>query len=283
MRKEIQRMKGSPLNIDFEKLWKQGMHDWQGNMPERMTNDVLEEAFWAQSMQKKTNRQTDAHAVPIYGVIRKHIPENATCLEIGPGWGNYTFPLREGVSKLTLVDGSESVIRYLQQYFVGDDAVQFVHAKWEDAQLEPHDIVIGVNCYYRIYEMNAALLKMNELAKKRAIIGLTTGPIQPHYVVLDEQYGYNIKYPRRDYIEIVNMLYQLGIYADCEMLPLERTYRYDSYEALYDAQSKKILNETFQWDHLKSALKDLISEENGQIVYRHKFYAAIISWEPINL
>jgi len=283
MRKEIQRMKGSPLNIDFEKLWKQGMHDWHGNMPERMTNDALEEAFWAQSMQKKTNRQTDAHAVPIYGVIRKHIPENATCLEIGPGWGNYTFPLREGVSKLTLVDGSESVIRYLQQYFVGDDAVQFVHAKWEDAQLEPHDIVIGVNCYYRIYEMNAALLKMNELAKKRAIIGLTTGPIQPHYVVLDEQYGYNIKYPRRDYIEIVNMLYQLGIYADCEMLPLERTYRYDSYEALYDAQSKKILNETFQWDHLKSALKDLISEENGQIVYRHKFYAAIISWEPINL
>jgi len=283
MRKEIQRMKGSPLNIDFEKLWKQGMHDWQGNMPERMTNDVLEEAFWAQSMQKKTNRQTDAHAVPIYGVIRKHIPENATCLEIGPGWGNYTFPLREGVSKLTLVDGSESVIRYLQQYFVGDDAVQFVHAKWEDAQLEPHDIVIGVNCYYRIYEMNAALLKMNELAKKRAIIGLTTGPIQPHYVVLDEQYGYNIKYPRRDYIEIVNMLYQLGIYADCEMLPLERTYRYDSYEALYDAQSKKILNETFQWDHLKSALKNHISEENGQIVYRHKFYAAIISWEPINL
>ena len=276
-------MKGSPLNIDFEKLWKQGMHDWHGNMPERMTNDALEEAFWAQSMQKKTNRQTDAHAVPIYGVIRKHIPENATCLEIGPGWGNYTFPLREGVSKLTLVDGSESVIRYLQQYFVGDDAVQFVHAKWEDAQLEPHDIVIGVNCYYRIYEMNAALLKMNELAKKRAIIGLTTGPIQPHYVVLDEQYGYNIKYPRRDYIEIVNMLYQLGIYADCEMLPLERTYRYDSYEALYDAQSKKILNETFQWDHLKSALKDLISEENGQIVYRHKFYAAIISWEPINL
>ncbi|HWK21970.1 MAG TPA: class I SAM-dependent methyltransferase [Ureibacillus sp.] len=276
-------MKGSPLNIDFEKLWKQGMHDWQGNMPERMTNDVLEEAFWAQSMQKKTNRQTDAHAVPIYGVIRKHIPENATCLEIGPGWGNYTFPLREGVSKLTLVDGSESVIRYLQQYFVGDDAVQFVHAKWEDAQLEPHDIVIGVNCYYRIYEMNAALLKMNELAKKRAIIGLTTGPIQPHYVVLDEQYGYNIKYPRRDYIEIVNMLYQLGIYADCEMLPLERTYRYDSYEALYDAQSKKILNETFQWDHLKSALKNHISEENGQIVYRHKFYAAIISWEPINL
>ncbi|SES35084.1 class I SAM-dependent methyltransferase [Psychrobacillus sp. OK032] len=276
-------MKGSPLDIDFEKLWKQGMHDWYGVMPERMTNDALEEAFWEQSMQKKTYRQTDAHAKSIYAKIRKYIPENATCLEIGPGWGNYTFPLREDVVQLTLVDGSESVLRYLQQYFVEDEAVQFVHAKWEEAQVEPHDIVIGVNCYYRIYEMNASLLKMNMLAKKRAIIGLTTGPIQPHYVVLDQQYGYKIKYPRRDYIEIVNMLYQLGIYADCEMLPLERTYRYDSYEALYNAQSKKILNETFRVDDIKSALVDFISEENGQIVYRHKFYAAIISWEPVKI
>ncbi|RUL55575.1 MULTISPECIES: class I SAM-dependent methyltransferase [Lysinibacillus] len=276
-------MKRSPLHIDFEQLWKEGMHDWHGNMPERMTNDELEEAFWTQSMQKKSYRQTDAHAKPIYAKIRQHIPDNVTCLEIGPGWGNYTFPLREDVKKLTLVDGSESVLRYLQQYFMEDQAVRFVHAKWEEAQLEPHDIVVGVNCYYRIYEMNAALLKMNKLAKKRAIIGLTTGPIQPHYVILDQQFGYEIKYPRRDYIEIVNMLYQLGIYADCEMLPLERTYRYNSYEALYEAQSKKILNDTFRLDDLKAALTNFITEENGQIVYRHKFYAAIISWEPINI
>lgn len=41
-----------PLAIDFEQLWKEGMLDWHGNMPERMKNDALEEAFWAQSMQK---------------------------------------------------------------------------------------------------------------------------------------------------------------------------------------------------------------------------------------
>lgn len=45
-------MKGSPLHIDFEKLWKEGMHNWHGEMPERMIDDALEEAFWSQSMQK---------------------------------------------------------------------------------------------------------------------------------------------------------------------------------------------------------------------------------------
>lgn len=274
-------MKGSPLQINFEKLWKEGMLDWHGNMPERMVNDELEEAFWAQSMQKKSYKQMDDYAKIIYEKIKQHIPQNASCIEIGPGWGNYTFPLSEDVQSLTLVDGSESVLSYLSQYFMSDAHIQFVHSKWEEAQIEPHDVVIGVNCFYRMYEMNAALKKMNMLAKKRAIIGLTTGPIQPHYIALEEQYGYDIKYPRRDYIAIVNMLYQLGIYADCEMLKLERVYRYETLEQLYEAQSKKVLSPQFEMTHVKAALEGFITMEDGLFVYRHPFYAAIISWEPL--
>lgn len=276
-------IKGPPLQFDFEKLWKEGMLDWHGKMPERMVEDELEEAFWAQSMKKKTYKQTDDYAKKIYEKMKQHIPQNSTCIEIGPGWGNYTFQLSQDVKSLTLVDGSESVLAYLQQYFENDAPVQFVHSKWEEAQIERHDVVIGVNCFYRMYEMNAALKKMNRLATKRAIIGLTTGPIQPHYVILDEQFGYDIKYPRRDYITIVNMLYQLGIYANCEMLQLEREYRYDTLQQLYEAQSKKILSPRFDMAHVKASLERFIAMEDGQYVYRHPFYAAIISWEPRKL
>lgn len=276
-------IKGSPLQIDFEKLWKEGMLDWQGKMPVRMVDDELEEAFWAQSMKKKTYKQTDEYAKQIYKKMKQLIPIDASCIEIGPGWGNYTFPLSKDVKSLTLVDGSESVLAYLQPYIEREAPVQFVHSKWEEAQIEPHDVVIGVNCFYRMYEMNEALKKMNALAKKRAIIGLTTGPIQPHYEILDKQFGYDIKYPRRDYIVIVNMLYQLGIYADCELLKLERIYRYETLEQLYQAQSKKILSSEFDMAHVEAALKPFITMESGQYVYRHPFYAAIISWEPVKI
>ncbi|MEK4026646.1 class I SAM-dependent methyltransferase [Sporosarcina sp. FSL W7-1283] len=272
----------SPLQIDFEKFWKEGMLDWHGKMPERMVDDELEEAFWAQSMKKKTYKQTDDYAKKIYEKMKPHIPQGASCIEIGPGWGNYTFHLDEDVKSFTLVDGSESVLAYLKQYYESDASVQFVNSKWEEAQIEPHDVVVGVNCFYRMYEMKAALKKMDALAQKRAIIGLTTGPIQPHYVILDEQYGYEIKYPRRDYIAILNILYQLGIYADCEMTKLERTYRYDTLEQLYEAQSKKILSPQFELIHVKASLEPFITLEEGQYVYRHPFYAAIISWEPSN-
>ncbi|PID15976.1 methyltransferase [Sporosarcina sp. P34] len=272
----------SPLYIDFEKFWKEGMLDWHGKMPERMVDDELEEAFWAQSMKKKTYRQTDDYAKKIYEKIKLYIPQDASCIEIGPGSGNYTFQLSEDIKNLTLVDGSESVLAYLKQYYESDAPVQFVYSKWEEAQIEPHDVVVGVNCFYRMYEMKAALKKMDALARKRAIIGLTTGPIQPHYVILDEQYGYEIKYPRRDYIMILNILYQLGIYADCEMIKLERTYRYDTLEQLYATQSKKILSSTFEQAHVEASLEPFITLEERQYVYRHPFYAAIISWEPSN-
>ncbi|MBS4190801.1 class I SAM-dependent methyltransferase [Bacillus sp. FJAT-49705] len=276
-------IKKSPLKIDFEKLWKEGMLDWHGKMPERMVDDVLEEAFWAQSMKKKTYKQTDDYAKKVYEKIRQHIPQEASCIEIGPGWGNYTFRLSEDVKSLTLVDGSESVLAYLKQYYDSDAPVQYIHSKWEEAQIEPHDVVIGVNSFYRMYEMNAALKKINKLAKKRAIIGLTTGPIQPHYVILDEQFGYDIKYPRRDYITIMNMLYQLGIYADCELVKLERIYRYDTLEQLYEEQSKKILSPQHEMAHVKVSIDRFITMESGQYVYRYPFYAAIISWEPTDL
>lgn len=91
--------------------------------------------------------------------MKPHIPQSSTCIEMGPGWGNYTFQLRQDVKSLTLVDGSESVLAYLQQYFENDANVQFVHSKWKKRKLSKHDVVLGVNCFYRMYEMNAALKK----------------------------------------------------------------------------------------------------------------------------
>ena len=90
-----------------------------------------------------------------------------------------------------------------------------------------------------MYEIKATLYHMNRLARKRAIIGMTTGPIQPHYEKLYEKYGYDIKFPRRDYIEFLNLLYEMDIYADCQIIPLERVYEYESYEQLVTTQSKR--------------------------------------------
>ncbi|MGG2106252.1 class I SAM-dependent methyltransferase [Lysinibacillus pakistanensis] len=272
-----------PLAIDYEALWQEGMKDWHGQMPERMVDDQLEEQFWAQSITRKKTGQTDPYAAKIFQEIKKTIQPEDSVLEIGPGWGNYTFPLAENVRQLTCVDSSDSILSYLQNCMQEHQHVSYIHAKWEslaENEVAAHDIVIGANCFYRMYEIKSALYQMNRLAKKRAIIGMTTGPIQPHYETLYKKYGYDIKFPRRDYIEFLNLLYEMDIYADCKIIPLERVYDYESYEQLVTTQSKKILNTTFDRAHVEESLKPFIEEKNGRYYYRHDFHAALVSWEP---
>lgn len=272
-----------PLAINYEALWQEGMKDWHGKMPERMIDDSLEEQFWAQSIARKKIGQTDPYAARIFEAIRKKIEPSQSILEIGPGWGNYTFPLVQYADKLTCVDSSESVLAYLESCLRDQEHVSYVHAKWEELgehDVEAHDIVIGVNCFYRMFHIKEALRHMNRLAKKRAIIGMTTGPIQPHYEVLYERYGYDIKFPRRDYIEFLNLLYEMDIYAECEVVKLKRTYEYDSYEELITKQSSKILSDSIELSHVEEALAPFIEEVDGCYFYRHDFHAAIVSWEP---
>lgn len=272
-----------PLAINFEALWQEGMRDWHGHMPERMVDDTLEEQFWAQSIARKKTGQTDPYASRIFEEIKSSIQPEHSVLEIGPGWGNYTFPLADYVRELTCVDSSQSILNYLQSCLSDQEHVSYVQAKWEllgERDIQAHDIVMGVNCFYRMYEIKSALSHMNRLAKKRAIIGMTTGPIQPHYEVLHEKYGYDIKFPRRDYIEFLNLLYEMDIYAECKIIPLKRVYEYETYEQLVTTQSKKILNDRFDRTHVEEALAPFIEEKNGRYLYHHDFHAALVSWEP---
>lgn len=177
-----------PLAIDYEALWQEGMKDWHGQMPERMVDDQLEEQFWAQSIKRKKNGTDRSLCCKDFSRNKKkNIQPEDSVLEIGPGWGNYTFPLAENVRQLTCVDSSDSILSYLQNCMQDQQHVSYIHAKWEslaENEVAAHDIVIGVNCFYRMYEIKSALYQMNRLAKKRAIIGMTTGPIQPHYEIL---------------------------------------------------------------------------------------------------
>lgn len=269
---------------NFEQFWQESMKDWHGNMPKRMIDDVLEEDFWAQAVKRKTNGQTDPYAERIFEQMTPEFVDANTVLEIGPGWGNYTFRLANCFSQVTCIDSSITMLDYLKSCFDerGNHRISYVHAKWEDIQqFDPHDVVIGINCFYRMLNIKQALRNMNNVALKRAVVGMTSGPIQPHYTLLEEKYGYHIKHPRRDYIDLLNILYELGIYAQCRIVPLERTYRYNSFDDLVAAQSKKVLNNDVIRDHIEEALQPFVTYEEGTYCYRHDFHAALISWTPV--
>lgn len=273
---------GVRFDMNFKRLWNEGMKDWNGELPERMTDDAKEEAFWQTFIPKKTSALDD-YAADIRTELLRFIEPSDHVLEIGPGWGNYTFAAAEKASMLTCVDSSRSVLDYLRQETKrrGLHHTRFIHAKWEEeAPNESFDVVFGVNCYYRMQEIDRALLHMNNAAKRLAVIGLTSGPEKPHLAEIQRQLGCKVKFQRRDYIYLTNMLYELGIDANCKILDLERIYRYDSEEQLMKDNLSAILDAHYDRKAAEAIVRQFVTEEDGKLIYPHRFKAALLYWKP---
>ncbi|MBM7605019.1 DNA-binding NarL/FixJ family response regulator [Metabacillus crassostreae] len=270
--------------LSLEAKWQEGIRDWEGNLPERMVNDQSEERFWQELLKKKNNAgEPDPYAVEVMKYVTSLLSDEDDLLEIGPGWGNYTFSLAEQVKKLTLVDSSSVILDFLKQLLhkrtITD--VEFIHEKWEHINLsKDYDVIFGFNCFYRMFEIKKALLSIHKHSKRLAIIGMTTGPIQPHYLELHREYGYDVKFPRKDYIDLLNLLYNLGIYADCKVIPLTRKQEYSTYEECLEKNMSKILTRDIDVSLVEDVLSKYIVHENGRYIYQNEYNAAVISWRP---
>ncbi|MBX4148645.1 class I SAM-dependent methyltransferase [Paenibacillus sp. FSL W7-1279] len=273
---------GVRFDMNFKQLWLEGMKDWNGNLPERMSDDAKEESFWEGFIPKKTDALDD-YAADIRRELLQFIEPTDDVLEIGPGWGNYTFAAADKASSLVCVDSSRSVLNHLKKDTKrqGHQNIRFIHSKWEDSvPKKQFDVVFGINCYYRMQEIDRALLNMNNSSKRWAIIGLTTGPEKPHLWEIHQELGYKVKFQRRDYIYLTNLLYELGIDVNCKIVNLERIYRYENEEQLLKDNLGVILEANYDRKATEKILRQFVTEENGILLYKHRFKAALLYWRP---
>jgi protein-L-isoaspartate O-methyltransferase len=281
------KITGTPLGCNYMDLWKENMKEWDGTYSDRMIHDEAEEDFWSSFIEKKHKAGKEfinPYAFRIQEALQTLIHPEDSVLEIGPGWGNYTFSTAEHVNQLTCVDSSESVITYLKEKTtkVQLNNITFIHDKWENLNIKQcYDAVFGINCFYRISDVGEALLKMNQAASRLAVAGMTSGPEKPHYIDLHRERGYDIKFRRRDYIHLQNILYQLGIMANCKIVEIPTVAVYQSYESLIKENTTKILTKDYHKQEVEQALNQYVVEKDGKYEYPYTFHAALLYWKPI--
>ena len=270
-------------------LWKENMKEGDGTLSNRMIYDEAEDDFWKSFLEKKQQNGeigTNSYAHSIQEELLKLLHESDHVMEIGPGWGNYTFCVSENVKQLTCVDISPSIIDFLKLKTekMQLNNVSFIHEKWEQLYIrQTYDVVFGINCYYRIGDIDKALLKMNQAASRLVIAGMTSGPEKPHYIDLHREHGYSIKFRRRDYIDLQNILYQLGIMANCRIIEIPRVSTYESFEALIRDNVSKILTRDYNKQEVEQVLSRYIVEKEGRYEYSYTIHAALLYWKPVKI
>lgn len=209
-------------------------------------------------------------------------------LDIGAGPGTLAIPLARRVKSVTAVEPGAGMVSILEERAAreGITNISCIQKRWEDVDpardlTGPYDIVIA-SLSLTMEDIQAALEMMNSVA--RGVVCLYWFVDMPFwekmYANLWEPLHGSMYYsgPKADCL--FNVLYQMGIYANIEMMPLSKEYRFASREEMesffnqrFDAQSAK------QQEIVKQYLKQLIRKDGRQIVISGVSTFAKIWWE----
>ena len=216
------------------------------------------------------------------------INKDSRVLDIGAGPGTLAIPLAPRVREITAVEPGAGMVAILRKRALeeGITNVSCVQKRWEDVDIAldlsgPYDLVIA-SLSLTMEDIRAALLKMD--AASREYVCLYWFVDQPFW---ERMYAdlwkplHGRPYhsgPKADCL--FNVLYQMKIYADVEMLPLSKEYRFSSREEMETFFYRRFNAQTAgQQRTVRQYLKPLTRTLDGKIVISGDSTFAKIWWK----
>ncbi|QYZ80367.1 class I SAM-dependent methyltransferase [Methanofollis formosanus] len=207
---------------------------------------------------------------------------NETVLDIGAGTGRLAVPLARRARYVTALDPSEQMLERLRRHMAkaGLSNYTTLKGRWEVAEVESHDVVVGANVL-GFADLRAALARMDAAAGRAVYLFWHAGEWREpdemalYRAIFEKGHG---NYP--DYLWVVHVLHEMGIYANVTIYGTERASVYSSvdeaaaeWSRLHDAPEG---NEATVRAHFARVLVPL---EGGGYVLRRKRRMAMIRWE----
>ncbi|MHC1628849.1 MAG: class I SAM-dependent methyltransferase [Candidatus Nezhaarchaeales archaeon] len=246
----------------------------------------LTEGFWdklARHYNEVAKRRMKG--IPLNDIIELlNVDENSTVLDVGGGPGTYAIPLAKVVKEVTVVEPSKGMIECLKENMdsEGVSNIRIVNKRWEDVELSEigqHDTVLASHSLAML-DLDSALLKMHRAARRRVVIMTFAGPRYGFYPELYEKV-FNEKFiPGPDYIDVYNVLYDLGIYANITIKSIQRK---ETYRTIDDAVKRwaswLMIDESDKMDRIREVLERYIEPCDEGLCFRREFKEAIIWWD----
>jgi len=221
--------------INWNELWKAVY----AASPRRKNKDRDPGAVWDKKADAYGQAVHDEAAVTAQEVRMMGLLPEDRVLDMGAGTGRLAVPMAEIAAHVTALDPSQ---RMLDRLSTGMAAKQLrnyscIRMRWEDAvigqNIEEHDVVVAAYSL-GFYDLGAALEKIDAAARRCVCLFWHAGEWRtPAEMDLRQAaFGRDDRddggYP--DYAYIVNILHDMGIYADVTIYDAVLTSRYASAE-----------------------------------------------------
>ncbi len=208
---------------------------------------------------------------PFFVRVADDVTSQSTVLDVGAGTGRFSLALAPLVQHVTAVEPSTAMLDYLRRDVneQGLSNISIVQSTWQEAPGDlSADIVLCSHVLYPIHDIEPFLQKMLQATRHACYINMrathidaVTGSLWKHF------HGEERCLPP-GYIHALDVLYEMGIYANVEIIRFPMSLRYPSIEvAIEELLEQLILPDDKQTrSELRTLLEGWLVEEEGVLV-----------------
>ena len=241
--------------------------------------------FWqpyARFFRLDPRRQDD----PVLDVLLSMIEPECSALDVGGGAGRMALPMALKCEHVNVVEPSDSMITQLRESAMesGIENVLVTQASWEDAEVEAADVVLCAHVVYGVADIEPFVRKLEAHANSLVVLlAFIESPMNRISRFWKPVHGEErIDMPALP--ELVNALWEMGIYPDVQMLAPVMPDKFEDREvALTQLRNRLYVpSGSAEEGRLRAAMDELLEDVDGGVMVKGiaPVRQGYLSWMP---
>jgi SAM-dependent methyltransferase len=221
---------------------------------------------------------------PLYLKVRNVVSAQMSVLDVGAGTGRFALALAPQVQQVIAVEPNGAMLSYLRQDAAeqGITNITYIPTTWQEAPDDlAADIVICSHVLYPIRDIVPFLTKLQAATHGTCFIYLRATPLDAVTKHLWQHFHGEERCLMPEYIHALDVLYEMGIYANVEIARLPVSLRYPSLDVAVEELLEQLIlpNDEQTRSELRKLLDGWLVERDGMLVPPvSEMVVAILYW-----
>jgi SAM-dependent methyltransferase len=228
--------------------------------------------FWDRRARRFHSTTKDAVAKdPLFQRLQSVITTQMSVLDVGAGTGRFTLALAPLACHVIAVEPNAAMLDYLRRDADEQNLtnIAMIQATWQDAPENiAADIVICSHVLYPIFAIEHFLAKLCAATRHTCYIYMRATAIDALFGDLWQHFHSDERYLPPAYIHALDVLFDMGIYANVEVVSLPVVLKYSSLDVAVDEMLEQLIlsDDEKTRTELRQLLQGWLVESDGMLV-----------------